>query len=62
MDPLSFHFTRAAVVNTGISTFSLLLLAIAIIDDRQRREKDRHEKRNRLAKQQRNPLAGPKPF
>ena len=62
MDTLSNHFTRAAVQYTGISTFSLLLLAIAIIDDKQRAEKRRQDRRDRYTKSRRNPLAGPKPF
>ena len=62
MDTLSNHFTRAAVQYTGISIFSLLLLAIAIIDDKERAENRQQEKRDRFTKSQRNPLAGPKPF
>ncbi len=45
MESLKPTFTRAATGNTGISIFSLLLLAIAIDDDRQRREKEQLEKR-----------------
>jgi len=62
MKSLKPVFTRAAHSPTGVSIFSLLLLAIAIIDDKQRREKQQREKRDRHAKAQRNPLAGPKPF
>ncbi len=62
MESLKTAFTRAAHIPTGVSIFSLLLLAIAIIDDRQRREKEQREKRDRHAKLQRKPLAGPKPF
>ncbi len=54
--------TRAAHTPTGVSTFSLLLLAIAIDDDRQRRERQQREKRDRHAKLQRKPPAGPRPF
>ena len=62
MESLKPTFTRAATGNTGISIFSLLLLAIAIDDDKQRREKEQREKRQQQAKVQRKPLAGPKPF
>ncbi len=48
-------FTRAAHSPTGVSIFSLLLLAIAIDDDRQRREKEQREKRDRHARPQRKP-------
>ena len=62
MESLKTAFTRAVHTPTGVSIFSLLLLAIAIIDDRQRREIEAREKRDRHAKSQRKPLAGPKPF
>ena len=53
-------FTMGSFLLGGI--FSLLLLAIAIIDDKEHAEKRRQEKRDRFTKSQRNPLAGPKPF
>lgn len=62
MDSLKLSFTRAAALNTGISTFSLLLLAIAIIDDSQAREIEARKKRERHAKAQCKPPFGPKPF
>lgn len=62
MQSLKPAFTRATAGNTGISIFSLLLLAIAIIDDRQRYETQQRKKRERHAKPQRKPPAGPKPF
>lgn len=62
MESLKPVFTRAAHSPTGVSIFSLLLLALAIIDDRQRRDKEKREKRNRHAKPQRKLPSGPKPF
>ena len=62
MESLKPAFTRAAHTPTGVSIFSLLLLAIAIIDDRQRRERQQREKRERHAKLQRKPPSGPCPF
>ena len=62
MESLKPVFTRAARSPTGVSIFSLLLLALAIIDDADRRDKQQREKRNRHAKPQRKPPSGPKPF
>jgi hypothetical protein len=65
MDSLKLTFNRAASDNTGISIFALLLLAIAIDDDRQKCEKERRKKRERTAKPPRkpgNPLRGPRPW
>ena len=55
-------FGCAASGNSGFSTFWLLVFAIAILDDAQRREK-RRKKRNREAQPPRKPKppAGPCP-
>jgi hypothetical protein len=65
MQSIKLTFNRAATVNSGISIFALLLLAIAIDDDRQKCEKDRREKRERASKPHRkrgHPLRGPRPW
>ena len=61
MESLKPTFNRAAHAPTGVSLFWLLMFAIAIDDDRQRREKDRREKRDRHAKPQRKPPSGLRP-
>ena len=62
MESLKPVFARASGQNTGFSIFWMLVWAVAIDDDRQRREKEQREKRDRHAKAQRKPLSGPKPF
>jgi hypothetical protein len=62
MISLNIDFTRAAFKPTAVSDFTLLLLALFIINDSQKAEKEKRKKREWQAKLQRNPLAGPKPF
>ena len=50
MQSIKLTFTRAATGKTGFSTFWLMVWAIAILDDAERREKDRREKRDHQAK------------
>ena len=49
MQSIKLTFTRAATGKTGL-TFWMLVLAVAILDDAERREKDRRKKRDRHAK------------
>lgn len=56
---IKLAFCRAAAPDTGFSTFWLLVFAIAILDDGERRE-ERRKKRDRKAKDQPSPPAGPK--
>ena len=62
MESLKRTFTSAATGKTGFSIFWLLMFAIAIIDDSQAHEKEKRNKRERHAKAQCKPLAGPRPF
>lgn len=63
MSPIKTTFSSAASGPSGISTFWLLVFALIIADDAQRREKERRKKREQTA----TPLnprkpAGPRPF
>jgi len=49
MQSIKLTFTRAATGRTGFSTFWLLVLAVAILDDADRRDKDRRKKQGRQA-------------
>lgn len=65
MKSIRLTFNRATTATGGVSIFALLLLAVAIDDDRQRAEKEKREKRERAAKPLRkpgNPLRGPRPW
>lgn len=67
MQPIRPAFNRAARGDTAsrprVSVFWLMVLAIAIIDDSERREEERRKKRNR-PKPQRKPKrpSGPRPL
>jgi hypothetical protein len=65
MQPITPAFDRAAAADTAasplVSTFWLLVWAIAILDDADRREQERRDKRNRPQPQPK-PPAGPSPF
>jgi hypothetical protein len=54
-------FTRSAAPPSGFDTFWLLVFAIAIIDDAQRRDERRGKDRERKRAPQRKPPAGPRP-
>ena len=58
MQSIKPAFARAALPDTGFSTVSLLLFAIAILDDEQRRKQER-SKRPPGAQPPRKPPAGP---
>ena len=58
MQSIKPAFARAALPDTGFSAFSLLVFAIAILDDEQRREKER-KNRPPLSQPLRKPPAGP---
>ena len=55
-------FTAAASGRTGFSLFWLMVFAIAIIDDSERAEQKRREKRERFAKAATKPPFGPRRF
>jgi hypothetical protein len=61
MSHLKPAFTRANTTYHGFSRFGLLLWAIAIDDDRQRREKERRKKWQAHIPR-RTPAAVPRPF
>jgi hypothetical protein len=66
MQPIKSAFTRAAspaAASSGVSLFWLMVWAIAILDDSERREEERRKKRNR-PQPQRKPKrpSGPQPF
>lgn len=60
MVSIRLAFTRAAAPETGFSTFWLLVFAIAILDDEQRRAEKR-KKPGPQAAPKRKPPAGPAP-
>lgn len=55
-------FTAAASGRTGVSLFWLTVFAIAILDDSERAEQKRRDKRERFAKASAKPPFGPRPF
>ena len=58
MQPIKTAFTRAAsdtAASPRFSIFWLMVWAIAILDDSERREEQRRDKRERAAKPQRKP-------
>ena len=61
MKPLRTGFNRAAIAYSGISTFAMLLFAIAIDDDRQQQEKERRRKRQAFAQPKCRRPTGPAP-
>ena len=61
MKSIRFTFTRSTAYEPGFSTFWMLVFAIAILDDAQARDKEQRKKRERFAKPQPKPPAGPKP-
>ena len=62
MSPLKPAFTRANTTYHGFSRFGLLLLAIAIDDDRQRRDKEREQKKWLAHIPRSAPAPVPRPF
>jgi hypothetical protein len=65
MQSISTAFTRAAAGNAdtapGVSVFWLMVLAIAILDDSERREKEQRDKRNKPVPKPRKRPSGPCP-
>ena len=50
MKSIKLTFTRAATGKTGLSLFWMMVWAVAILDDAERREIDKRKKRDRHAK------------
>jgi hypothetical protein len=62
MSLLTTTFSRAAFGHPGSDTFWLLIWALAICDDADRRKERRRRRKREAEQSQRKPPSGPRPF